>query len=199
MPLGRDPAALQPAKTNSDRLFAPSPRPFRKGFGVPEVQAAPSRHRKGSRSSRSGITLIELLVTLAIIALIVSIAYPSMTTGIDGIRLRTSVDDIAAFFNEARNMSDRFQTPVQITVLPEDDRLHAATMDGVWQNVYELPDRVRVVIPREAGVVVIYPGAPMPGLRMLLEAEYGGRTGLRFNIFTGVAEKWEPDEFLPEI
>jgi len=140
-----------------------------------------------------------MLVTLAIISLIVSIAYPSMTTGIDGIRLRTSVDNIATLFTEARNMSDRFQTPVQITVAPGEDRLHAATIDGAWQKIYELPDRVHIVIPSDTGTVVLYPGSPTPGLRMLLEAEYGGRTGLRFNIFTGVAEKWEPDTLLPEI
>jgi len=140
-----------------------------------------------------------MLVTLAIISLIVSIAYPSMTTGIDGIRLRTSVDNIATLFTEARNMSDRFQTPVQITVAPGEDRLHAATIDGAWQKIYELPDRVHIVIPSDTGTVVLYPGSPTPGLRMLLEAEYGGRAGLRFNIFTGVAEKWEPDTLLPEI
>ncbi len=156
------------------------------------------RSLRSQASPASGITLIELLVTLAIISLIVSIAYPSMTTGIDGIRLRTSVDNIATLFTEARNMSDRFQTPVQITVAPGEDRLHAATIDGVWQKIYELPDRVHIVIPRDAGTVVLFPGSPTPGLRILLEAEYGGRTGLRFNIFTGVAEKWEPDALLPE-
>ena len=120
-----------------------------------------------------------MLVTLAIIALIVSIAYPNMTTGIDGIRLRTSVDNIAAFFSEARNMSDRFQTPVQITVVPGQDRLQAATIDGVWQNSYQLPDRVHITIPAETGMVVLFPGSPMPGLRMLLRAEYGGSSGLQ--------------------
>ncbi|HUG81194.1 MAG TPA: prepilin-type N-terminal cleavage/methylation domain-containing protein [Bryobacterales bacterium] len=157
-----------------------------------------NRSLRSQASPASGITLIELLVTLAIISLIVSIAYPSMTTGIDGIRLRTSVDNIATLFTEARNMSDRFQTPVQITVAPGEDRLHAATIDGVWQKIYELPDRVHIVIPRDAGTVVLFPGSPTPGLRILLEAEYGARTGLRFNIFTGVAEKWEPDALLPE-
>lgn len=161
--------------------------------------AARDLNKRCMPSRESGITLVEMLVTLAIIALIVSIAYPSMTTGIDGIRLRTSVDNIAVLFTEARNMSDRFQTPVQITVMPSENRLHAATIDGAWQKIYELPDRVHVVIPRETGAVVLYPGSPTPGLRMLLEAEYGARTGLRFNIFTGVAEKWEPDELLPEI
>ncbi|MDA1312024.1 MAG: prepilin-type N-terminal cleavage/methylation domain-containing protein [Acidobacteria bacterium] len=152
------------------------------------------RDQRSWSSLKRGITLIEMLVTLAIISLIVSIAYPSMTTGIDGIRLHTSVDNIAAFFSEARNMSDRFQTPVQITLLPAQDRLHAATIDGAWQKVYELPRRVHIVFPREAGTVVLFPGSPTPALRMLLQAEHGRRTGLRFNIFTGTAEKWEPDE-----
>ena len=152
-------------------------------------QRALSTHR-----SDSGITLVELLVGLAIIALILSIAWPNLTTGIDGIRLRTAVDNIAVFFTEARNMSDRLQTPVQITALPKEDRLQAVTIDGAWRNVYDLPERIHILVPREPGAVILFPGAPTPGLRLLLEAEHGAQAGLRFNIFTGVAEKWEPDE-----
>ena len=154
---------------------------------------------RSGRRSDSGITLVELLVGLTIIAVILAIAWPNLTTGIDGIRLRTTVDNIAVFFTEARNVSDRLQTPVQITVLPEEDQLHAVTIDGDWRNVYELPDRIHIIVPRETGAVILFPGAPTPGLRLLLEAEHGPQTGLRFNIFTGVAEKWEPDERVPAI
>ena len=158
-----------------------------------------SRSLRSGRRTDSGITLVELLVGLTIIAVILAIAWPNLTTGIDGIRLRTTVDNIAVFFTEARNVSDRLQTPVQITVLPEENQLHAVTIDGAWRNIYELPDRIHILVPREPGAVILYPGSPTPGLRLLLEAEHGPQTGLRFNIFTGVAEKWEPDEHVPAI
>ncbi len=160
---------------------------------VPTPLRSRSQAARGRLRPDSGLTLIEMLVTLAIIALILSIAWPNLTTGIDGIRLRTSVDNIAVFFTEARNMSDRLQVPVQISVLPEDDQLHAATIDGAWRNVYALPNRIHILIPEEAGTVMLFPGAPTPGLRLLLEAEHGQQTGLRFNIFTGVAESWDPN------
>lgn len=153
-----------------------------------------SRGLRSRRRSDSGITLVELLIGLTIIALILAIAWPNVTSGIDGIRLRTAVDNIAVFFTEARNMSDRLQTPVQVTVLPEEDRLRAVTIDGAWRNVYDLPDRIHILLPREPGAVILFPGAPAPGLRLLLEAEHGPQTGLQFNVFTGVAEKWEPDK-----
>lgn len=153
-----------------------------------------SQRVRSTLRSDSGVTLVELLVGLAIIALILAIAWPNLTTGIDGIRLRTAVDNIAVFFTEARNMSDRLQTPVQITVLPEEDRLQAVTIDGAWRNVYDLPERIHILVPREPGAVILFPGTPTPGLRLLLGAEHGPQTGLRFNIFTGVAERWEPDE-----
>ena len=58
--------------------------------------------RRLNGSTERGITLIELLVAMAIVALMVSISYPTMTRGLDGIRLKTAVDRAGTFFNAAR-------------------------------------------------------------------------------------------------
>lgn len=131
---------------------------------------------------------------VAIVGLMLTISYPSFTRGLDGIRLRTTVDSVGTFFNYARNMADRRQQPVHLIVDPELRSVIAVSLDRGWQDIYMLPDRIRVVIPERRASVILFPGAPAPRLRVMLTAESGGRAGLQVNIFTGVPERWDGEE-----
>lgn len=141
-------------------------------------------------SHRRGITLVEILVTVAIIALIVGVSYPTFTRGLDGVRLQTSLGQAGAFFNQVRQTADRRQQPVQLTVDPKKNRLSAMTVDGSWRD-YLAFDRVRVVFPTQPVNLILYPAHPAPQFHLLLASETGKRAGLRVNVFTGVPEEWD--------
>jgi prepilin-type N-terminal cleavage/methylation domain-containing protein len=141
-----------------------------------------------------GITLVELLVTLAIISLMLSIAYPSLTSGLDGIRLRAAIDEAGTFFTNARLTCDRRQSPVYVTIEPGQRRLTASAVDRGWEQTQQFDARLQVVQPREEISYVLFPGAPAPQFRLQLGTEQGGRAGLQINVFTGIPEEWNGGE-----
>jgi prepilin-type N-terminal cleavage/methylation domain-containing protein len=73
----------------------------------------------GSRSERSGgFTLIELMVGVAIIAIIVSLAAPSFKRMIEMQRLRGIHDQLVTDLQFARTEAIRLRTPVHIDLHP---------------------------------------------------------------------------------
>jgi prepilin-type N-terminal cleavage/methylation domain-containing protein len=147
----------------------------------------------GRFSSTSGITLIEMLVVVGIVSIVLTIAFPNVTSGLDGIRLKTAVDRVGSFWSAARQRADRFQTPVQVTVDPEKNELRAASVANDWSASFDLSNRLHVAGIEQPQRYLLYPGAPSPDFRLILEAESGGRAGLKINVFTGVPEVWDPD------
>src|SRR5713226_8267787 len=83
------------------------------------VRQPQSRLKAGCRQNclphtRAGVTLIEMLVVLLIIALIVGLTFPAMTAGIETLRLNGAARGIAAFINRGLNRSERRQQVVQV-------------------------------------------------------------------------------------
>ncbi len=127
---------------------------------------------------------------MAIVSAMMAIAYPNVTSGLEGIRLKTTVDRAGQFWIEARQHADRYQTPVQVTVDPEKSQARAAAAAGDWRAEFPLHASLKIAKPAEKATYVLYPGAPSPEFRLLLQGETGGRAGVKINVFTGVPEEW---------
>ena len=69
------------------------------------------------RRTQSGLTLIEMLIVVAIIGVMVGIAFPSITSGIDSLRIRSASDEIVSTFNSAMNRADRRQEPLKLSLI----------------------------------------------------------------------------------
>ncbi len=159
------------------------------------VNRGPSRRQSlgltahGSRlTSAAGLSLIELLIVMAIVGLMLGIAYPNVSSGLDGIRLKTSISRAGAFWASARQRADRFQEVVQVTVDPAGQELRALAADSAWRDSYKLDPSIRIAGLKEPVHYLLYPGTPSPQFELFLEASSGGRGGLRVNVLTGVPE-----------
>jgi len=74
---------------------------------------------------RAGVTLVEMLVVMTILGLMAGIAYPSVTRGLDSLRLSTAADDAAALLAQAANHARRKQEWVEVRVMPHRLELNA--------------------------------------------------------------------------
>ena len=73
--------------------------------------------------SRAGVTLIEMVVVVGIISLIVGIAFPAVTSGIDSLRLNAATNSVVSFVNSGLNRAERRQQVVEITISKSENAL----------------------------------------------------------------------------
>jgi len=67
-------------------------------------------------AQHEGFTLVELLITVAIIALLAGVAAPAMARFLDNARLRAATEDIARELVQARSHAYTFRKPIYFTI-----------------------------------------------------------------------------------
>src|SRR6266849_4214713 len=84
----------------------------------------------GPASKRSsGVTLLEMLIVMTLIALVAGLSYPSVASGVDSLRLRSASDGIVGFLNTAIDRAWRRQQVIQVWISPRDNVLTARSPD----------------------------------------------------------------------
>ena len=146
-------------------------------------------------NDRRGLSLLELMVALAVSGMIMAISFPSVVSGLDGVKLQSSGRRVAAFINAARERVEREQFPVEVVI--ETKRLRALSSDGAWEKSMDLVDGVEIPAP-EVGDnqavrrLILLPGVPVPRLRLPLRTTRGRTLTVEMNPLTGVPEIEEP-------
>lgn len=108
------------------------------------------------RMNSSGFTLIELMVTIAVLAIIVGIAAPSFNTQLANYRVSSTVSSIESALKEAKAESIILRTGISVVY---DSTNNTMTLRDTGNNVistYTLNDRSQVtvnVIPTGSDIV----------------------------------------------
>ncbi len=146
----------------------------------------------GKRSSRRGVTLIEMMVVVAIIGMMVGIFFPSVSAGLDTLRLSDATDSIAAFLNGALNRAERRQDAIEITVSIKDNALWLRSTEAGFERKLTLPEGVKIdaVLPHVESEgprrFMVLPGGTPPRIGIQVSNHRGTRRIVRVDPITGV-------------
>ncbi len=149
------------------------------------------------RRTQSGLTLIEMLIVVAIISVMIGIAFPSITAGVDSLRLRSATDEIVSTFNSAMNRADRRQVAVEVVVDRGQNRIFFASADPGYRRELTMPEgvtieRVLPVIPNLDENLprqfMIHPGGTVPRVGLELKNRRNTRRMVSVDPITGAAQ-----------
>ena len=129
--------------------------------GITQTLSAGATSRR-----RAGVTLIELLIVLTLIALVTGISYPSAAAGVESLRLRSVSDQVVSFLNTAIDRAGRREQVIEVWIAPKDNVLIARSPDLEFSRRLELPDGYRILLvlpaaevsPDEPRRFLMYPG-----------------------------------------
>jgi len=155
----------------------------------------PSPNHQITRSP-NGVTLIEMLIVAALIGLMVTITFPSVSSGVDSLRLRAAGDSVVTFLNGALNRAERRQQAIEVTINPAENFLIARSAQPGFERRLQLQDGVRIVsilpaLPEEENEprrFILYPGGTAPAIGVELVNRRGARRTVRIDPITGVSD-----------
>ena len=144
-------------------------------------------------ASRRGVTLMEMLIVVALLGLLVGITFPSVTAGIDSLRLTSASDSIVSFLNGALNRAERRQEVVEIEVSTTNDTLRLRSTEPGFRRTLEMPEGIDIravlppipVPPDAPRYFLLYPGGTVPGFGVELANRKGVRRVVRVDPIIG--------------
>lgn len=146
------------------------------------------------RPSQRGVTLLELLIVMTLIALVVGVAYPSAAAGVESLRLRSVSDTVVSFLNTAVDRATRRQQVIEIWISPKDRVLIARSPDLAFSRRLDIPESFRItsvlpqaqVNPDEPRRFLLYPGGTAPRIGVEISNSAGRKRWVGMDPFTGM-------------
>jgi prepilin-type N-terminal cleavage/methylation domain-containing protein len=148
------------------------------------------------RGRRQGVTLLEMLIVLVLIGLMAGITFPSVSSGVDSLRLASASRSLVTFFNGALNRAERREQAVEITIDPRENVVLLNSTEPGFERKLEMPAGVRIVsvLPPllvetgEPRRFIFYPGGTVPRLGVEIASSRGVRQIVRIDPITGVPQ-----------
>jgi len=164
--------------------------------GRPRLQ----RVSRPALSRARGVTLMEMMVVLAIIALIVGLSFPSTIAGMQNLRLAAGARSVAAFMNSAANRAARRQQAIELSVFVKENNLTMQSPDAAFLKKLALPPGIAVRAvwpplpePTDAPRRFLFqPGGVPPRIGIEIANQRGAWRIVRLNPITGVTEIEQP-------
>jgi prepilin-type N-terminal cleavage/methylation domain-containing protein len=138
---------------------------------------------------QSGVTLVEMLIVVMIIALIAGITFPALASGLASVRLNSASGSAASFLTATMNRVERRETPAAVVIAPKQDELQvftAASGEKPEQTLH-MPQGV-FIEGDEPRRFLLQPGGTFPRVTLVLRNDKGSRRSVKIDPATGVPD-----------
>jgi len=139
--------------------------------------------------SRAGVTLLEMLIVVTIIAIVAGVSVPAVTAGLSSVRLQSAAGSVASFMTSSMNRVDRHEQAAAIVVSPGDNSIavFTAASGEKPERMLSLPPGIRIEgeAPRR---YLFLPGGTVPRMTVVLRNEKGSERSVRVDPVTGIPE-----------
>jgi prepilin-type N-terminal cleavage/methylation domain-containing protein len=147
-------------------------------------------------ADEAGVTLLEMMIVVTLLALAMGLVYPSVNNGLDGMRLRSAADGIAGFVNSALTRAERRQQVIELWISPGENALTARSPDLNFLRRLEIPAPAQIasIRPESMGNAdqprrfLFYPGGAVPRIGIEIVNPSGRRRIVSVDPVTGAAK-----------
>ena len=145
--------------------------------------------------TQRGVTLLEMMVVVSLIAILAGISYPSVAAGLETLRINSAAESIVSFLDGALTRADRRQLMTELIIIPAESRLMVRSPEPGFIRELHLPEGVTItrIMPEQMGLpegsprtFFVYPGGSVPRIGIELVNLRGTKRFLRVDPITGV-------------
>jgi prepilin-type N-terminal cleavage/methylation domain-containing protein len=139
--------------------------------------------------TQSGVTLIEMLIVVVIIAIISSLSFPALTSGLASVRLSSATGSTASFLTSAMNRVERHEQAAAIVVSPKENLLavYTSTSGDNPERRLQMPQGITIEGEDDRRFLLL-PGGTVPRITVVLRNEKGSRRSVQVDPATGVPD-----------
>lgn len=147
-----------------------------------------------SAGRERGVTLIEMMIVVTLIAIMVGISFPAVGSGVDSLRMSSASDGVASFLLGAIHRAERRQQMMELSISKKENAMLLAGID--FERRFQLPDGVSIAdvlpaVPGDSNPVrrfLLYPGGAPPRIGVRLVNRRGAERMVSLDPITGVPQ-----------
>jgi hypothetical protein len=143
-----------------------------------------------------------MMVVVGLIALMVGISFPSITSGIDSMRMKAATNSVVSFLDTGLSHAERRQQAVEIVISKQNNSIQMQSAEPGFSRKLDIPEGVSIVqvlpplpenpdAPRE---FFLYPGGTVPPLGVELVNRRNVHRVVQVDPITGVPHVEAPSE-----